>query len=401
MEIEVAKQLLEKALSVVGPGLALKESDITGHFVFRVLDGRAEVLTANGRVFGSCPITCQCDEDGGFTIEAKRLKQWLSSVSDSALILRANDDGEVTVISPEGELPFQSLDPSTFPYWDNLLKKVEKADSKRAAAEKKREEDPEVELPPQVKFQIEANRLAGALNYVKNFISDRETVDPHLCVAEVVKGQLMATNKATATVIQIKGLEESKLRIHRADIQATVSFLAHAGSETIEILESDRAEVFRRSDGSLFGVSRTNDAFPDLDLTQFEGVEHWWELSPEEILATIKFVKSAAEWEDTDINVDDEGDHILLWMPAFHSKKRAKRQVQCLDRAKDEDGKVVGSIEPFRLNLDILTMVLGAWKGKAVRFDLYPPTKGRRGGFIRSQEDRNGDVYSTILTFLR
>jgi DNA polymerase III sliding clamp (beta) subunit (PCNA family) len=396
IEIQVAKQYLEKALSVVGPGLA-KEDTLSGHFIFRVKDGEAEVLTQNGRVFGSCPIVCQCGEDGGFTVEAKRLKQWLRSVSDDALTLRAKDDGEVEVVAPEGELYFQSLDPAVFPYWDKLLKKIGKAQKKREAALEAGDDDP----PKQVSFQIEAKRLASALTYIRNFVSDRETVVPHLCVAEMVKGHLMATNSATAAAIEIQGLEDSTLRIHRQDISATVGFLGLAGDEVIEVLESDRAVLFRRSDGSMFGVSRTTDAFPNLDLTQFEEVENWWELAPDEVKRAIQYIRSAADKEDTDLHFEDEDDNISLWMPAFHSKKKAKSwPIECVGRAKDDDGENV-PVEPFRLNLEILTMVLASWEGKTARFDLYPPSDTRKGGFIRGQETRNGDVYSTILTFLR
>jgi DNA polymerase III sliding clamp (beta) subunit (PCNA family) len=398
LEIQVAKGVLDKGLSLVVPSLS-KDSDITGHFVFRVANSKVEVLTANGRVFGSCPIEAEVDvESGGFTVEAKRLKQWLQNVGDGDLKIKAVG-GEITVISAEGDLPFQSLDPETFPYWDKTLKRIEKLHKKRVKALEK--DDPEISVPPPVKFKISAQRLCKALTYAKIFISTQETVTPHLCVTEVKAGSLVATNKATATTIVLDGLEKSTLRIHRNDVTAVVSFLGLAGSDDIELLESDRVTVFRREDGALFGVSKVNDAFPDLDFDQFHG-GGWWALSPPDVAAAIQFIKAAADWDDKEVNLVDEGENIQFWMPSAHSKKRAMRSVGCIERGvgvdEDED---VDRFEPFQLDLEVLLQVFSSWKGKTAKVEVYPPNKKRRGGFIVLREDRDGDAYSTVLTFLR
>jgi hypothetical protein len=125
-------------------------------------------------------------------------------------------------------------------------------------------------------------------------------------------------------------------------------------------------------------------------------------LSPPDVAAAIQFIKAAADWDDKEVNLVDEGENIQFWMPSAHSKKRAMRSVGCIERGvgadEDED---VDRFEPFQLDLEVLLQVFSSWKGKTAKVEVYPPNKKRRGGFIVLREDRDGDAYSTVLTFLR
>ena len=101
MQIEVAKRDLVDALKVAATAMSsLPTKPIETHYVFRVQDGKAQVLTSAKRTFCGTPLTCRSTgDDGAFTIEGWRLRQWLQAVGDVAVSFKF-DNGVVEVSTP-------------------------------------------------------------------------------------------------------------------------------------------------------------------------------------------------------------------------------------------------------------------------------------------------------------
>ena len=125
---------LKNALVCVRPCVANSAGDITSHYVFRPHeeDGMA-VYGWSGKTFAFAPISgTTYDGVEAFTIEAKRLDQWVSTLSDSAVVEFAFTDGTVVAQAPRGKNIFQSLDPASFPWWDTLWESSKETGKVRA-----------------------------------------------------------------------------------------------------------------------------------------------------------------------------------------------------------------------------------------------------------------------------
>src|SRR5690606_9288929 len=118
------------------------------------------LLAFSGRMFSSCPFISseELDEDESnnvFTIEAKRLKQWLRSIPNESITFSFDSATKIVTASvKQGSQEFRSLDPKDFPFWDDL----------------------KVSLTA----TVEAERFSNALSYARKFVGDlsMEGTDP-------------------------------------------------------------------------------------------------------------------------------------------------------------------------------------------------------------------------------
>jgi hypothetical protein len=378
MEITVSKADLESVLRVVTPTVSSTGSDISTHILFRTTETGSEVLAYSGRTFSSCPLTDSVSGTGAFTIEAKRIKLWLGAVEETDLTLSYDDTTKiVTATSPSGDQKFESLDPSNFPYWDQMLNEAEEVG------------------------QVEADRLHRALSYTKMFISDQEARNPQLCVTEVRNGSFYATDKAAAVVVDVAGLEKSTMRIHGKDVGSILSYLDSLKNGGLTVYEHPRALVFKRdSDGSLFGESRFATPFPDLNVDRNKDDDRVWVLPKEELVTGINWLRSGAAWEDYRVNFSfyTEGDENIVRMKMRStSGGDIIRDVACLEYVENNSEEAFPE-NGFSLNYQSLLDVLRQYNGKTVKFGVNQ--KGR-GGWVRIEEPRNGDSYLTILAWLQ
>jgi len=380
MRFKVAKQDLEAALQVVSASISSSGTDITTHYVFRRTGTEdegygVEVLTCSGRVFSSCPIIVEVEDPGDkglFTVEGKRLKQWLAHVPDAPLTF-ALDEAEVVARAPKGKQTFQSLNPDSRFVWDKTLE----ASTLTAT------------LP--------ADRLAAALAYSKLFTSVKETEHAELCISEIKEGILYSTDKRAVTLIRVAGLEESKLRVHGKDAAGFITFLGTFNGTEVEVLEHDRMLVFRRADGAVFGESRFQAAFPGVKVGMDDKDQHQWVLSKAEIDEAIGFLTSGAAWEDNRLHFSPgDGDEVLVSMVSATGKKTVL-PLTSTEKVSADKAPAIPS-EGFSIDHFCLAKVLGAWKEDEIRFGIN--VMGDRG-FVRFVIEQNGDKYLTILAWLR
>lgn len=395
MKFKVAKRDLDAALNVVGGSLSTSGSDIDSHFLFRVTDPAEgedehgiEVLTYSGRVFSSCPVvatvTVKDGDKRAFTVEGKRLKQWLNHVNDAALDFIL-DGTEVVAKAPRGRQTFQSLNPESFPFWDKVLKKAK------------------------VTANLPATSMAAALSYSKQFASDRESTHPELCVCEVCPavcdddgnvtregGILYSTDKKAVTLIRVKGLENSALRIHAKDAQGILSFLNTFDGTNVEVLEHPRSLIFRRGDGAVFGEARFQANFPSLNINMDEDSDHLWVLSKDEIEQAIGFLVSGAAWEDNRLRIKPGKEGEVILSMASVTGKVTELPLEAVEMTAKDDADDVPD-EGFLIDHFCLDKVLNWWKGDVVKLGIN--VRGNRG-FVRFVSDVQDDKYLTILAWL-
>ena len=388
MKFKVAKRDLESALQVVGASLSSSGNDISTHLVFRRMDPPEgsdeygiEVLTFSGRIFSSCPLIASVEEagdKGAFTIEGKRLKQWLAHSGDGALTFTL-DEGEVTAKASRGRQTFRSLDPSSFPYWDKTLEEAE------------------------VTATVEATRVSAALAYAKSFASDQESSHPQLCVCEVQKGILWSSDKKAITLVRLEEFADSKLRVHVKDTNGFLSFLNTFDGTKVEVLEHDRALIFRRGDGAVFGEARFQTAFPTHNVGMDDKDAHTWTLPKDEVNEAIGFLVSGAAWEDNRLRIKPSkaDDEVILSMSSVTGKV-TELTLNTVSTA-SADGEDVLEVPDtgFEIDYHCLNKVLSSWPDENVSFGINPmmTRKGLRG-FVRFVREDGADKYLTIVAWL-
>ncbi len=377
MKLQVAKRDLETALAVVTNSMTTSGTDISSHFVFRAdKDDKVEVLTFTGRLFSSAPVKCVVDTtaDRSFTVEGARLLQWVRAVKDAALDLEFDPETKVvTARAPKGSMEFQSLDPANFPFWDEMWPDVTE------------------------KGTVKAVSLHSGLSYAKGFVFDKETKKPELCLIECKDGLLFATDQKAITLVEVEGLDQSTLRIHRNDAAAVLKFLGTCGDGDVTLMEHDRSLLFKRADGAVFGESRFKAQYPPLNINRDNDNPIWWKVSVAEILEAIPFLSSGAANEDNRLffarPVADgpvklgmkamTGNHMDIDIPV----------VECGD-----DGNAVLPTTGFMLDHNDLQRVLGGWSEETVTFGIH--LKGSMG-FVRFREEREDVDYTSVLAWLK
>lgn len=384
MRFKVAKSDLEAALQVVNASLAGTGSDITTHYVFRRNgpdgDGKygIEVLTYSGQIFSSCPLIVSVEDPGdktGFTVEGWRLKHWLQYIPEDSVPEFTLDDGEVTVRVKRGKQTFQSLDPSSFPYWDKTLAESE------------------------VKARVPADRLSAALGYSKLFAMDKGTKQPEMCVCEVHDGILYSSDKKAATLIRITGMEKSEMRVHSKDVSGFQAFLATAGDGEVEVLEHDRMVLVRRGDGAMFGESRFHYAFPIPKVSMDSTDQHEWSIPRVDLQQAVGFLEAGAGKDDNRLRFAPGENPGEVIVSMANTNGRATDQVlEGVTMASDPKAPEIPE-EGFVVDRLILAKTLAPWKdADVIKFGLN--ITGDRG-FIRLTREQHESQYLTVIPWLR
>lgn len=390
MKLKIGKPELEGALKTVTPAINISAGDLSSHFVIRVFDdgaggAEAEILGSSGRVFASSHLPCNDIEVSPeealpflFTVSGKRLNLWVKALPESVKEISLKFDGtKVQASAGKGKnAKIPSLDPTSFPFWDETMQKVT------------------------LTAKLKADRLSNVLSYSKEFVSDQESRNPQLCVAELRRGCLCSTNKTAASVVFPAGMEESTIRLHGKDFSSILSFLSQVGDQEVEILESERVIIFRREDGSLFGESRFRTALPDLTINREEKDIHWWTVSKAELLSAISLLIPSAAWDDYRVGFEldeenDDGGVIRLSMAAV-SGGEIVTEIPCIDMELNDDVM----LPKFNLHYPSLQKVLSYSEQDDVRFGINPQKKKAGAGWVAFREDRGGDHYLTIMAWL-
>jgi DNA polymerase III sliding clamp (beta) subunit (PCNA family) len=375
MNIVIAKRDLDTALNVVSNTVASGGGDISTHYLFRARDGSVEILSYSGRTFSSCPAVATVSEGTkSFTVEAKRVSYLLNALADDAVLtFSMGESNEVSISTGRGKNVFASLDPDLFPYWDEVL-----AGATKTAT-------------------IPANRLYDALSHAKSFVYDQEQKAPHLCVAEFRNGCLYSTDQMAVAITKVGGMDGSACRIFGKDLGSAAAFLSACKEAEVEVLESDRALFFKRSDGAVYGESKFGSRFPDLAVDWTIEDDYWWDLPKSEVLASIRFLAAGARWDDTLLRMgSSESGEVFLSMTSAQGKAISLKVKATGEGKKDEAPDLPK--EGFPVSHVYISKVLEGHSGDTVRFGV---SKKGKGGWVRFKDDRGPDTYLTTVAWMK
>lgn len=284
MKITVAKTDLHNALSIVGITVE-SGNDLSGHYLFRIKEGAVQILSYGLRTFSLAPVTAaefEGDEGDAFTVEASRLNQWMAGVSGTkALTIQSDEEGQVTLQGEKTKTRLRSLDPTKFPFWDDLLSKGE------------------------VVGVIAPGALSRALACSRWFVSQDDTSKPELCQVEALDGVLWATDRRALSSVVMPRLPDLSVRIPGKDVPSVLRFLNEKRTQEeseIEVIQAERdvkdgggaCMVLRRTDGVYIGVTRPAASFPTLNVDRNEEDQASLKFSREEFGAAINVLLAGA-----------------------------------------------------------------------------------------------------------
>ncbi len=381
MKFTVAKQDLEAALAVVSNSISSGGNDIHSHYVFRVAEDNAqqpgvEVLTSSGRMFGGCRVKAvkvdDFDEEVMFTCEGKRLKGTLPHLGDLLTFEFDDELKTVQIVDGKGtETEFQSLSAETFKLWDAALEAAE------------------------LTCTVPGSRLLAAISYASDFVSDQEGSNPNLCVLEARDGVIYSTDKRAATLVKVKDIGESALRIHGKDASSAAAFLTLCGEGDVEVREGDKTQfLVRPEDGALFGTARFLARFPDIGINMEDEDQHQWLMARTEILRGIGLLTNAAAKEDNRLRICKDGSDVVLSMRAMTGKVIDFR----VPIIESESAGDAPDLQDTRFTLDhsCLSKVVRAWGGDTIRFGVNVKSKG---GYCRFLSEADGNNFLSIVAW--
>ena len=379
MKIEVEKQDLLDALSVVGITVGSGGSDLSSHYVFRVRRGGTEVLSYDMRGFACAPLTCASDGDDGdaFTVEAWRLDKWVSGVGSGTLTLSSEGGGDVHASGPRSKVRFRSLDPSKFPYWDGLLANAEDVGS------------------------ISPGSFGRALNLARWFVSGDDTSKPELCQIEAVDGVLWATDRRALSSVEIPTLPSLNVRIPGKDVGSVISFLTNSGTQGNDIIirEASRpledgggsCAIFTRPDGCYVGVTRPTSQFPKLDVDREADDDATLTLDKDELNAGLAVLLASAPKGHESVSFGCEEGKVYISMPCeAGGSDEYPLSLASLSGSLDQD---------FTIDFPYLQGISDTFG--LSKIDLGINKRGR-GGFVSfrsADEGENGNKYYTVIVW--
>jgi len=323
---------LESAINVV---LAAKGDD-TSHFLFRVVNNSVQLIATNSRIYALCPVVSNPPEisegeDPRFTVEAWRLKAWLSAVPDG-LIIFDHQKGVTKASCARGSQTFASLDPSKVPSWDGLINNATTTG------------------------KVKATTFRKVLDYGKKFTDTKDTTRPELCVIDSKDGQFTSSDTRSMCFIKAPGMEKCKIRVHGQDTANITAFLKACGDGEVEIFEQERAFVIRRNDGAFLAETRATVDPPtfgfDPNMVQFR-----WFFPVEEVSSGLAFLEAGAPKEQTTVRLRRVDQHSVEFSMPSTASGETKLVIPMTLETKEIDTASLPE-NGFRLQIDHLKRVL-------------------------------------------
>jgi DNA polymerase III sliding clamp (beta) subunit (PCNA family) len=377
LKVNVTKENLEKALQITSVGVSTSAKDLSAHFLFRLSEDGVQVLTNNQRVCAS--VSMDCDHDGevgdALTIIAKALQDWMRGVSSETDIAIARKGGEATAKWVKNEGTFLTLETAAFAYWDETLSKC------------------------QVVAKMDAERLQFILDYIKQFVFDKETTRPDITQVELQKGALWATDKRAVTIVTVPELESASLRIHGKDIPLLQRFLSLKETEEVEILEGKTMSFFRRQDGAVFGVAKPEMGFPELPVETDGKDDTEWEIRTEELTSAI-YCLSATAMEGDDLirfRFDDSQSKVVCSVRAEAGKDDGREDMYLLEPI-DHSGTEKLPKNGFEVSHQYLTSIMGHFADETLKFGITGKPQ-RKGGYVRFFHEKGDDSFLTVVVW--
>lgn len=368
MKVLLTKKDLEAALNVVSSTLASTD-DIFSHVLFRAKE-QLHLLTCSNRVYSMCPVTTSSFDEGSFTVEGWRLKSWLTAIPDGFISLDYNA-GVVKATCAKGTQSFPSLDPESFPVWDDIYTSSAKKGEAPAKAFKK------------------------AFDLARSFVDTNEGNPLAICAVEYQDGLLRGTDRKSLVLLEVPGLSECTFRVHTKDIGALVSFLGHSGESLIEVLEHERAFFLRNSNGAVFGEARHLIEFPVIkfDLSSKDNLN--WEISRQDLVDAITFLGAGAPKDHTTIRFARTAEGVSLTMPAM-SGGETSLDVKIYEETKNDEELSAKIGLGFSLCKSYVEKLLSLKKGSD-SFQMGLSSRGNSGAGLARFQIHDSDVKANII----
>lgn len=193
------------------------------------------------------PLVVQAVEGvGTLSLEAWRLRQWLSATAGEVVSLSLKDKNvHVSVVGKKGEVRFPCA-----PVADFVFAEQELGRSVR-------------------KVSMDKVKFLSMLRYAKSFCStEAETTKPHLAVADVGGGRMWASKSLLCAIIESEDLKDRDFVVYAGHVSEAVAFLATVPGMTLDILEDpgedggSRKATFLSVDGSVLELPWFDHRFP-------------------------------------------------------------------------------------------------------------------------------------------
>ena len=408
MKFEVSKASLKKAVSIISPAVSSSGSDISTHFLFRVVQeastepdlqsvvetqtveeyrqttfqsrGVVALLGYSGRLFASTHLT-ECTLSGGkvgdaFTVEGKRLKMLLASINNDPISFEFKE-GEVKAKTSIGTNVFSSLDPNTFPYWDTAISKAKK------------------------EATLNIKKFKSALSYCSKFVSDQANKVPNICVVEYRNGTWFSTDQVV--LASVYGPTDScNFRIFWKDVTPVLSYINEVSSydDEIEVFTSDRLVAFKAGSNSkhpcVFGHSLYRHVFPDLGVNINEKDHYVWSFDKKHLLSRIQFLNAGSKWDDPRLKFNYLDGGVKISAPSVSGGEisvdlELKNQVSHEDSPEfDESG--------FFVSHPYLTRVIGSIPGDDIEMRINIK-KDKKKGWVRFKWEVDKSVYHALIAW--
>lgn len=385
MKITATKKDLVAAYQIVSLGVASgDDGDIHTHVLFRILDGKLQMLSNNGsRIAASAfvvdaVVTGAADGDA-FTVPAWRLDRFLALMKGDDEEATLDNEGGITKAKClRGSGKWGSLDPSAFRYTDKSLE-----DAKKIG-------------------MVNMEGLASTLLYNRAFVADDDK-KPNLVMTECKDGVFWATDGMCISLVENPELAGSTLRIQGKDIGTITPFLSAKGVEEIEVLEHPTVMFFRHPNAveGTVAVGRWLHEFPGMKINKEEKPLCWFTISASAIKEALEFFSAFAQKDDKQVRFRfEKPGEVIISMASGSGTSEDDDQVIPFIESDNMSAFTDAGYTHFALTKKSVGIVADTFLSeKQVRFDVnWVPKKN---GYVTVRLKKNQIDYFTLLLWHR
>ena len=293
MKITVSAQDLKETIGIAQNTLGSNQ-DITSHFIFSSEGTGVNVMACSPpRQFSKVPVIgATLQEEGEFSIEGKRLSSIVGVAKGVIEISYDDETKEVSIKTENGEGTNSSLDPASFPPWNDKLTQATKAK------------------------EVSASVLYDVLSAIRVYVSQEDSRRPELAMLLIEDGKAYACDGFMLGIARHDELKDLEVKIHFKDISPLMKFLKAYDGNAIEILSGGQATFFKAEDGAAFGVMDLPYTFPPIT-QQYADAFDWtprrvWRLSKDSLVGGLTFLSAFADKTDYRVSFKDPEDEALL-----------------------------------------------------------------------------------------
>jgi len=364
------KSELSKALQKASTTILESSKDSSSFLLFHFEKEELYLKSFQNKIFTTTPLVYSGESSCiDFALNFKRFKKWVQTVGSEEIEIDFNDREKILLAKNDrGTVDFAVLNTETFPSWDFIVEKSKKTG------------------------EVQADSLAKAFTYSKNFIYSDENSKPQFATSELKNGVLSSTDLGGLSTIYLEGLEACSFRVHKNNISKMLKWLSYQGSDSIEVWKHEKAFVLKTTDGSLYGeieisVPYAGPSFSKKDLeTTF-----FIEVTKKDLNYAIKHLWSAANWDQSYLEMTILEDSVELVLDSEAKNKL----VTSIDRiASKQDLDLPSTI---LVSKDYLEKIVRLFPEETLKLGVLK--KGNKNGFFVTSHSYNDDEYISIMSW--